>query len=497
MSQPRDESLIDYSSYPLEEMPLPRSSPLTFVFDARSVALVGASGTPGKWTNMLLRLMPPSLSRTAQVYPVNPKWEAIEGLPCYPTVASIPAPVDFAQVAVPREAVPVVVRDCAAAGVAVVQILSAGFSEQDERGQAFEAELREIVQETGVRIVGPNSTGLYNASRGWSFTTGCHFEAGQIGLISQSGGLMYDLLRVGQSHGLKFDRAISVGNCVDLDFPEYVDYFAAETTGTLLLAIYVEGVQDGRALFESLRRATRRGIRVVAIKGGQTDAGAASVQTHTGRLAGDHRVWRGMFRQAGVVEVTSFRQLLSTLTGWSVVPPIEGHTEGGVFVIGNGGGASVLLADQCTAAGAALARLTSATHGRLVKAAPQGLVGGSGNPVDIEVDRLARNSGTVLEGVLRVAAQAPEVGSVLIHLNLLPFSDIPEPLKELSLLADAVTRVDMRGRQVTVVLRSVPRGSQLEAMRATAERAFLAASAVVFHDNEDAVMWLASGARRA
>lgn len=393
---------------------------LASAFAPRSIAVVGASAHRAKWANMLFRRLIEGPYR-GQVVAVNPSRDAIEGRPCFPTVRDIPFVPDYVQVVVPREQVAAALRDCVARRVPVVHVFSSGFGEVGGPGPALQAELQQVLQGSATRLIGPNSLGLYAARSGLDFSRDCRFEPGTATFISQSGSLCTDLMALGQARGLRFGKMLSVGNAADLDWPEFAAY-CAQDDDTRLAAFYVESVRDGRAFFERLRDLARR-KPVLLMKGGRTGDGARSVQSHTGRLAGDHAVWQAMMAQAGVVEVTDLDDLLAGLMAHDALDRHGGLRAEGIMVVGSGGGVSVMIADAAHELSLRLPTLAPSTLARLHEQIPDAeALGGVGNPVEIPVDRMFGDLQRMAR-IIEAAAQDPAVGQMLLHVNLIALSN--------------------------------------------------------------------------
>lgn len=390
-------------------------------FNPRGIAIVGASANRTKWSNILFRRLINGRYR-GNVVAVNPTRDQIEGRPCYPSMAVAPSDIDYAQILVPRQQVVQVVRDCAARGVPVVHVLSSGFGEVGGPGPALQAELVAALKGSRTALIGPNSLGLYCARSGLDFSKGCHFDPGPVTFISQSGALCTDVLALGQARGLKFSKILSVGNCCDLDWPDYVRY-CRHDVDTAIAAFYIESVSDGRALFEELR-ALAKVKPVLLLKGGRTERGGRAVMSHTGRLAGDYQVWQAMMRQAGVIEIEGIEDLLLTLQAadFARAAPTgigPGGARGGLMVIGSGGGISVLIADAAEASGLHLADLAPATLAELERAVPDAAeLGGVGNPTELPVDRMFDDPDTMTRLIERAAGD-PAVRQVFVHTNLI------------------------------------------------------------------------------
>ena len=380
----------------------------------------------------------------------------VEGVPTYPSVLSIPRAVDYALVVVPRDQVLEAVRDCVAAKVPAVHVLSSGFGEVAGRGRDLQEDLKAEVTGSQTVLIGPNSMGVYSARSRLTFASGCHFDQGKLAFVSQSGGLCYDVLVRGQVRGLSFGKILSVGNCADLDWPDYVRYFANDPD-THALALYIESVTDGRRLFDELRAATKH-KNIFVLKGGKSRLGSQSVVSHTGRLAAEYDVWKAMLRQAGAMEAASIEELMIAMEAWSLGR--RGRTStipstAGTALIGTGGGATVLIADACEEAGLSFAQFDGGTRSLLERMVPNAeSLGGISNPVDIGADRLLSEPALLGKLVETVGAD-PNVGSLLIHVNLIAVANnLAGGLEAWNAACDRLAEAGGGGKVAAIVLRN-------------------------------------------
>jgi acyl-CoA synthetase (NDP forming) len=317
------------------------------LFNPRSIAVVGSSSNPQaagyNFTNSLL-----AYGYKGNIYPVNPKYDEILGLKAYPTVKDIPGPVDYVISAVAAPLVQAMLTDCSHKGVKVVHLFTARFS---ETGRPEAAELEQkilgMARKYGIRLIGPNCMGLFFPRLGISFSDAMpHEQSGHVGLISQSGQAVEEIVRSAALRGMHFSKAISYGNALDFNEADFLDYMAQDLE-TKLILMYVEGLRDGRRFFDTLHKATA--IKpVVILKGGRGQSGARAVASHTASLAGSSNLLDVALSQAGAVSAESLEELIDLAVAFNYLPPFRGIRVG---VIGGAGGASVIAADQCEAAG--------------------------------------------------------------------------------------------------------------------------------------------------
>ncbi|WP_019634074.1 acetate--CoA ligase family protein [Actinomadura atramentaria] len=340
------------------------------LFAPRGVAVVGASTRRPNFGNMFLGFYR-AAGFAGDLVAVHPEADEIDGVPCVPSLAA--AKADYALVAVPAERCADVVRG--AAGIPFVQVMSSGFG---ELGRAdLEEDLAAAAREAGVRLLGPNCMGVYSPAGGQTFLGGTPGRPGRIALVSQSGGLAGEVIRVGERRGLAFAKAATVGNGADVGPAELVRYLSADP-GVSAIGLYLEAPRDGRALFAALADAVKP---VVALVGGRSRRGRAAAASHTGALAGDHRIWPALAAQTGTALVASQDDLIGVLDAFDLHAHRAAPGEG-VLVIGPSGGAGVLATDVFDAAGLDLPPLPDAARTAL-----RGLGVGAGsslaNPLEI------------------------------------------------------------------------------------------------------------------
>ena len=349
-------------------------------FKPASIAVVGASPTPGKGGNALIRNIKQGFP--GPIYPVNPNHREVENLRCFPTVSHIDNPVDLAILFIPAPRVPEALRDCSAHGVRSVIIESGGFAETGDSGRALQNECRSIGQETGIRIWGPNCMGLVDGRRNLALSFlspeiwGDSLTPGDVSLIVQSGmvsaGFLVDLM----SHGVMgVSKVCSIGNKMDVDECELLDYLIGDPE-TAAIALYLEGITQGRALLDTARHSPKP---IVVLKGGTSPQGARAAMSHTGSLAGDDRIVRGALTQAGIVPANGFKQMMDIARALAMVP--EGIGDGRIAVLTFTGGAGILSADFLFCHGMDLADLTPDSRRRLEKLFPSWMP--VANPIDL------------------------------------------------------------------------------------------------------------------
>lgn len=356
--------------------------PLEAIFHPRAIAVVGTPSGDPHGGNFLRSLRATGYDREHALYPVNPRGGTIGGLPAYPSLLDCPGPVDHVISQVPAAAVPGLVEQCVEKGVRTLHLFTAGFSEtgDPERARAERSAVSRAVS-AGIRVIGPNCMGIYVPEERISFTGEPPTEPGSVFLLSQSGVNAADsIFRLG-AVGLRFSKVVSYGNGADLTAHDFLDY-AASDPETEIVAAYIEGVSDGPAFAEALRRCARVKPTVI-LKGGLTGAGARAANSHTGSLAGSTEVFGALCRQAGALRVESMAELRDVLLALTTsVRRVRGP---GVVVLSSGGGFAVLSSDAIARAGLEVPELPGETQGALSRLVP---VAGTSvrNPVDASFD---------------------------------------------------------------------------------------------------------------
>lgn len=344
-----------------------KKHPLHHLFYPRSVAVVGALSQPDKWYIRQYYIAPLlELGYKGTIYGVDTKGKSVAGAQASRSIREIPGPVDLVNACIPARRTPELVAECREAGVKFVQIFSAGFAETGEQeGIEAQEQLRTIVGEGGPRIIGPNCMGVYCPESGLSFCIDYPKEPGPVALICQSGGITGCTVRAVADRGLRFSKVVSFGNAVDVNECDLLEYLAHDPQ-TKIIAAYIEGTKDGPRFITALRAAAAA-KPVVVLKGGASDAGARATISHTGALAGADAVWDGLLRQAGVIRTYSIEETADMLVALLRMKPPAGTS---TFLVGNGGGPTVLSTDECERVGLKIAPMPDAIRRRLLQFVP-------------------------------------------------------------------------------------------------------------------------------
>ena len=360
----------------------PNSASMEKFFTPKSVALVGASTTKGKIGNSILDSLA-NYDYKGKVYPINPKADKIFGRKCYPSVAAIPGRVDLVVISVDLSVTPPVLEDCAKKGVRNVVIVSGGGKELGGQRAEYEAEVKRLSAKHKIRIIGPNCIGMFNAAN----RLDCAFQGqermvrarrGDVALLSQSGTMGISFLESADSFGLS--KMISYGNRSDVDEADMI-WYLADDPQTKVIALYVEGFGDGRKFINTARRVMKQKKKPVVIwKSGRTAMGAKQAASHTGSLGGSNAIIMGAFKQAGIISVDSYQELVAVTKALSWQPAASGN---GSAMTSNGAGPMIGAIDHFERLGLELASVTSASATKMKKHFPPTYVIGKGNPVDV------------------------------------------------------------------------------------------------------------------
>jgi len=336
------------------------SPPLDFLFRPRSIALAGVSadtGKPGPAQWYLMSML--KYGYRGKIYPLHPEGGEIYGLKVYKNMAEIPGEVDYAVSAIAAHHTPQFIRNCAAKGVKAVHLFTSGYSEiEDAGGRRLEEEIVQIAREGGVRLIGPNCMGIYCPSAGLTFAgdypdqAGFPSRSGSLGLISQSGGNCIYCIREASERGLFFSKAISYGNAADLNECDFLEYLT-DDPDTKIIAMYVEGIKDGRRFKQVLGR-TVKAKPVIIYKAGNTETGARACASHTSAIAGSAATWKAFLSQIGAIQVDGMSELVDISVALAFMPVPAGKN---VVVAGSGGGVGVQAADNITGEGLNLPQL--------------------------------------------------------------------------------------------------------------------------------------------
>ncbi|MGO8687468.1 MAG: GNAT family N-acetyltransferase [Candidatus Dormibacteria bacterium] len=374
------------------------------LLEPKSVAVIGAGRTPGGIGHAILRnlIQGPFNGR---VYPVNKSADHVSGVPAWASVGDIPGKVDLAVIAVPVGAVLATVRECGRAGVGSLVIITSGYGETGADGAAKERELLDVARGYGMRLVGPNCMGIINTDPAIRLNTTfapTQPPPGNMAFFTQSGALGVAVIDEAARLGIGLSGFVSAGNKIDISGNDLLQYWEQDDRTDVIL-LYLESFGNPQRFAEIARRVSRR-KPIIAVKGGRSSAGARAAASHTAALASPDVSVDALFRQSGVIRVASLEQLFDVARVVATAPLPAGNR---VAVVGNAGGAGILTADACEAAGLVLPELgadTMSTLREVLNAAAA-----LGNPIDMT----AMGGPDEYAAALRAVLADPAVDSVI------------------------------------------------------------------------------------
>jgi acyl-CoA synthetase (NDP forming) len=360
--------------------PVNNTENLDFLFHPRTIAVAGVSENTNKFNAGLMFLQGlMQFGFKGQIYPMNPIGGKIMGMKIYKSVKDIPDKIDFVISAIPSRYTPQLMADAAEKGVKAIHFFTSGFSEiENVEGKHLQADIIARAKAGGIRVVGPNCLGLYCPSGGLSFNADFDKASGPVAMISQSGGNAAHCVQEGNDRGVLFSKVISMGNGADLNESDYLEYLTHDEE-TKIITAYIEGVREGPRFLRALKSATKS-KPVIILKVGTSESGAEAAVSHTAAMAGSNQVWEGALRQAGVIRTSSIEEMIDITIAFQHMPAPKGNK---IVVVGIGGGASVILADEFTNVGLSLPKLGDKLRKSLIELYPSEAGRIFKNPVDL------------------------------------------------------------------------------------------------------------------
>ncbi len=349
---------------------------LNRVLGARSLAIIGASNDPKKRGCQAIRQLL-SDGFAGRIFPINPKVPEILGLKAYSSVVDVEEAIDAALVCTPARLLPDILDQCGEKGIPGVVVLASGFAEAGPEGAKLADECLAAARRNNVRIIGPNTNGVFNLHNRMNLVGVQGVEPGGIGIVSQSGNMSLALITEAKRRGgLGFSTFVGVGNQLDVRFNEYLEYFGQDQN-TKAAVLYVEGFQNGRRFLDVCREVTQK-KPVIIYKSGRTAAGQSAASSHTGALAASFALTRDLLRQVGATVVEQSDKILSVAEGLSKLPVTGGDR---VAILTDGGGHGTITTDALVEHGLNLAQLSDETRARLADLLPASA--SLSNPVDV------------------------------------------------------------------------------------------------------------------
>ncbi|HET8716708.1 MAG TPA: acetate--CoA ligase family protein [Nocardioidaceae bacterium] len=383
------------------------------MFEAKSVAVVGASDNPIKLSGRPIAYLK-RFGYAGDIYPVNARRATVQGLPAYPDLAAIGVTPDLVMLMLDAASSPQAVRECGRLGVPVVIVSAAGFAEMGQEGAALQQELQAAIAGSDVRVLGPNCLGLIG-TRGRltaTFTSaldeGESIAPGGTALISQSGAFGTFIFSAARQAGVDFSHYANTGNEVDLDVVEILSALSEEPEVTTLAA-YFEGLSDGQRLAALGRKALAADKPLIVAKAGRSDAGARAVSSHTASLVGSDAVFRDVCDQVGAIAVESINDIVDMMVVFDQRRRLRGRR---LSILTMSGGAAALMTDVASANGIEVAAWEPEWQERMRATLPA--FGSAGNPIDLTAELI--KDPEILRGALEVAVEHPgtDVVAVLV-----------------------------------------------------------------------------------
>jgi len=399
-------------------------SKLSCLFEPHSVAVIGASDDRTKYGNRVMQSILEA-GYAGPVYPVNPNVAVVLGRKAFPSMRDLPEPVELAFIVIPSTAVLESMKDCIAAGVKGIVIITAGFGEVGAEGLAVEAEIGRLCQHAGIPAVGPNCMGVVCFSShiiGTMTMDTLKGEPGDVSFISQSGTYGISTLNQGLVAGVGFSKFVSSGNEAVTKFSDYLEYLGDDPATRVIIG-YIESLKDARRFVPVAKEVSKK-KPVVVMKFGRTGAGTRAASSHTGALAGSHDVYSAAFRQSGVIEVTRTQDLLNVATAFRTQPLPKGRR---IAIAGISGGFAVASADYCNELGLEVPEFSAELQNRIrrdVRVPPFASVR---NPVDIS----AETRPPYLMNCVEMVINEPDIDAVLMGMWSWPLPPADETMRRL------------------------------------------------------------------
>jgi acetate---CoA ligase (ADP-forming) len=390
-------------------------STLDRLFAPQTVAILGASNDVQRISGRPLHYMVKA-GYAGQLFPVNPKRDTVQGVAAYPSLADLPCVPDVALICVGAGQVKQAVTDCVAQGIGAAVIYASGFAEMGDEGLAEQAALHAMAQTAGLRLLGPNCLGLFNAHSGFIGTFASTFDdglivPGPVAVVSQSGAYGAHLAHMCRARNTGIGYWASTGNEIDIDVAAGIEWFAGRDDVSTILA-YAEGIRNGAALVKALARARAANKAVVFFKAGTSKAGLAAALSHTAALAGEDAVMDAVFDEFGVVRARTAEEHVDYAYAFSRGRRPKGRKVG---LVSLSGGFGIQMADAAERAGLEVAPMPAAPRAELAAMVPMGSMA---NPCDVTAAAL--NDLTILERCFQAMAGPGGYDMAVGHFTMLP-----------------------------------------------------------------------------
>jgi acetyltransferase len=403
------------------------------IFSPKSLAFIGASGTPGKLGYDILSNLK-HLGYEGEIYPINPKRKNILGLKTYVDIYSLPEKPDLVLIAIPSPLVNDVVKECGQRGIQNIVIISAGFKEIGGEGLQREKYLQFLVQKYNLRLIGPNCLGIINTEKNMnaSFAEGMP-ERGNVSLVSQSGAMAVAIIDWAYESGLGFSKIISMGNKAGITENELLEYLEHDSK-TRVILMYLESITHGKEFMRIARRVSMK-KPIIIIKSGVSEAGSEAISSHTGSLAGSDVVVDVAFLQSGIIRAKTIQELFDLAKIFSAQNILRGNRLG---IVTNAGGPGIMATDSVENTSLQLGDLSSQIQEKLQKGLPK--TASLHNPVDVIGDALANR----YQHAAKTLLESDEIDALLIILT-------PQVMTEVKKTAEIITALSHQYQNKVVI----------------------------------------------
>jgi acetate---CoA ligase (ADP-forming) len=397
----------------------PRQSPLDSFFAPRTIALIGASPDAKKIRGLLLSMLQKN-EFPGRLCPVNPSYEEVSGLRCFPSISAIGEPVDLALIAIPAAGVPQSLEECARAGVRNAVIISSGFAEEGGSSADLQRDIAALARRTRMRISGPNAEGFYNeiGRVAATFSPAVDVAPGaarlvvtarRIGIVAQSGGIGFALYNRGRAMGLSFSYVVSTGNEVDLGIGDFLDHMVRDDA-TDVIMMFLESVRDPKTFVDAAEEAARTGKPVIVAKIGKSGAGERAAASHTASMTGWNAAYRAVFAKYGFIEAHDPEEAVALAAALTSAPLPKGDR---TAVVTASGGAGAWAADVLSTNGLAVPELSTELQAKIAALIPS--YGSARNPVDVTAQAIQTGG---LQKTIELLNAADEIDLIVLVVSL-------------------------------------------------------------------------------
>ncbi|MBR1217155.1 acetate--CoA ligase family protein [Bradyrhizobium sp. U87765 SZCCT0131] len=415
--------------------------PLDSFFSPGSIAIIGASRDATKIPGMLLAFLRRN-GYAGGIYPVNPRYDEIDGLPCFPSIAAIGHRVDLAIVVIPAQQVLAALEECAAAGVRNAVVISSGFAEGGGDSAGVQRDIADLARRTGMRVSGPNAEGFYNEIRRVAATFSPTVDVRpdmprlvatrrRIGIVAQSGGIGFAIYNRAKAMGVAVSYVMSTGNEADLATGEVMDYLVQDAATDVIL-LFIEGIRDVAAFEAAARRAAEVGKPVIVAKVGRTSAGERAAASHTASMAGWNAAYDAVFAKYGLIAAHDIDEAVAIAAAFASNPWPRGDR---VAVVTVSGGAGAWVADTLAGEGLSIPELSPLLQSEIQASIPS--YGSPRNPVDITAQ--AVHSGG-LQRIVERLTHCDEIDLIVVVLSLSSETRMPLKVSEIKPVVDAARK---------------------------------------------------------